>query len=108
MQEDMENCVNTKVVKSPNTWVSHFVDTHAAFKNWEGTQKANVEGQVARAVKEGCDNKEDCDGCSIAIARIYLNYQTYLNELFAKNFSEASEAMFSKLHEVNLQLSTAP
>ena len=94
----MENCVNTEVVRSPKVWVSHHVDTHPAFRNWEETQKANVMGQVGNAVRDACENKDDCDGCSIAIARIYMSYQTYLNELFASNFSKASETMFDNLH----------
>ena len=105
MQEDMENCVNTQVLGNTRNWVTGFVDSHPAFKNWKYTEKNNVAGQVANAVNDECENnKADCDGCAIAIARVYLSYQTYLNELFAVQFSKASEAMFDKLHEVTLQL----
>lgn len=54
MQEDLENCVNTHVVKHPNQWVSAFVQDHPAFKNWEHNQKTEVEGAVATAVDAAC------------------------------------------------------
>jgi hypothetical protein len=113
MQEDEENCVNQQVVKHPNQWVSAFVTDHPAFKNWEATQKTEVEAAVATSVDAACADKqtcaatgacESCDGCSIAISRIYYAYQTYLNNLFAATFKTYSETMFDRLHQANLVL----
>lgn len=61
-------------------------------------------GQVSSAVEDECSIRENCDACSIAIARTYMSYQTYLNNLFASNFQKASEGMFDRLHDANLQL----
>ena len=107
MQEDYENCVNQQVVKRPNQWVSAFVSDHPAFKNWEAKQKTEVEATVATSVDAACADKqtcaatgacESCDGCSVAISRIYYAYQTYLNNLFAATFKTYSETMFDRLH----------
>ena len=116
MQEDYENCVNQQVVNHPNQWVSAFVTDHPAFKNWEYNQKAEVEAAVATAVDAQCADKktcaatgacESCDGCSVAISRIYFAYQTYLNNLFAATFKTYSETMFDRLHQANLVLEGA-
>ena len=48
-----------------------------------------------------------CNGCSIAISRIYKKYEEYLNDLFATTFKTQAEIMFNKLHEANLALETA-
>jgi len=106
-QEDYENCVNSELVSRPNPWVSDFVRTHAAFKNWDTTEMSEVEGLTASLVQNECADKAQCDGCSIAIARIYKTYEVYLNNLFAETFKVHSEAMFNKLHEANLTLETA-
>jgi len=83
MQEDYENCVNQQVVKHPNQWVSAFVTDHPAFKNWEAKQKTEVEAAVATAVDAACADKqtcaatgacESCDGCSVAVSRVYYAY----------------------------------
>ena len=50
---------------------------------------------------------ESCDGCAIAISRIYYDYQTYLNSLFASTFKAYSEKMFDTLHQANLVLEAA-
>lgn len=116
MQEDYENCVNQQVVKHPNQWVSSFVRDHPAFKNWESNTQAETMGQVATAVDAECADKatcaatgacESCDGCSIAISRIYFAYQTYLNNLYAATFKTYSESMFDRLHQANLVLEGA-
>ena len=107
-QEDYENCVNRRVLESPNTWVTDFTTTHPAFKNWEQTEMTNTEGQTASAVQAACTGKPEngapCDACSIALSRIYKTYEVYLNNLFAETFKTHSEAMFNKLHEANLAL----
>ena len=47
---------------------------------------------------------ESCDGCSVAVSRVYYAYQTYLNNLFAATFKTYSETMFDRLHQANLVL----
>ena len=74
----------------------------------------NTEAQTAAAVQTDCASQKQqcqatgscksCDGCSIAISRIYKTYEVYLNNLFAETFKVHSEAMFNKLHEANLAL----
>ena len=107
-QEDYENCVNREVVVKPNQWVTEFTTTHPAFKNWENSEMTNTNGLTGNAVQVECANKTEngaaCDGCSIAISRIYKTYEVYLNNLFAETFKTHSEAMFNKLHEANLAL----
>lgn len=71
---------------------------------------SDVEGQTSNQVKDECADKQSnstCDGCSIAISRVYKTYEVYLNNLFAETFKVHSEAMFNKLHEANLKLETA-
>ena len=76
----------------------------------------NESGDTSSAVSNGCANSAECmatgscatcNGCSIAVARIYKKYEEYLNDLFAQTFKIQSEAMFNKLHEANLALETA-
>ena len=115
-QEDFENCVNQEVVAHPNQWVTDFTTSHPAFKNWDSTEKVEISAQAASAVQTACQEKTTCqvtgscpacDGCSMAISRIYKTYEVYLNNLFAETFKFHSEAMFNKLHEANLALETA-
>jgi len=48
-----------------------------------------------------------CNGCSIALSRVYKTYEVYLNNLFAEIFKTHSTAMFNSLHEANLAIETA-
>ena len=75
----------------------------------------NESGDTSSSVTNSCANSVECmatgscatcNGCSIAIARIYKKYEEYLNNLFAETFKTQSEAMFNKLHEANLALET--
>jgi len=75
----------------------------------------NETAQSGAAVDEGCADKvtcmstgncATCEGCSIAISRIYTKYEEYLNNLFAETFKNQSELMFDKLHQANLSLET--
>lgn len=115
-QEDFENCTNKDVIESPSEWTTSFVTNHTAFKNWELSEMIDVAAKTGDAIKADCKDKKECaatgacqqcDGCSIAISRIYKAYEVYLNNLFASTFKVHSEAMFNKLHEANLALETA-
>ena len=98
----------------PSQWVTDFTTNHAAFKNWEVDNKLEVSALTADAIKEKCGTDKDscaatgscpsCDGCSIAVSRVFKTYEAYLNSLFAATFKTHSEAMFNRLHEANLAL----
>lgn len=42
MQEDMENCVNTKLAHNTGPEVTDFISHHPAFKNWHPEKMINV------------------------------------------------------------------
>ena len=98
----------------PSQWVTDFTTNHAAFKNWDSANKLEVSALAADAIKEKCGTDKDscaatgscpsCDGCSIAISRVFKTYEAYLNSLFAATFKTHSEAMFNRLHEANMLL----
>ena len=91
----------------PSSWLATYTTEHPAFKNWDATAMLTESGNAATAVTEGCSSVATCsatgtcptcNGCSIAIARIYKTYEEYLNNLFAETFKTQAEAMFDQLH----------
>ena len=75
----------------------------------------NESGDTSSEVTDKCANSVECmatgscptcNGCSIAVARIYKKYEEYLNDLFAQTFKTQAEIMFNKMHEANLALET--
>lgn len=105
--------MNQQLVDNSAQWVTDFTTNHPGFKNWENEELLSVSAQTSQAVQTACADKktcaqtgacEACDGCAIAISRIYKSYEVYLNNLFAETFKVHSEKMFDKLHQANLAL----
>ena len=106
-QEDFENCVNRDVIDHPSEWVTDFVSKHPAFKNWDTNAKLSYAADVASAVESQCAGHLGCDACSIAIPRIFKEYQAEMNREFSAYFTAHSESMFTALNDANLSLETA-
>ena len=101
------------VLEEPNQWITNFVTQHPALLIWTPKAKADIAGAAGAEISEKCQDHatcsqtgscQGCDGCSTGIARVYHEFEQYLNTEFANSFRTYSETMFNKLHEANLAL----
>eukprot|EP00352_Strombidinopsis_acuminata_P002241 CAMPEP_0176391562 /NCGR_PEP_ID=MMETSP0126-20121128/40139_1 /TAXON_ID=141414 ORGANISM="Strombidinopsis acuminatum, Strain SPMC142" /NCGR_SAMPLE_ID=MMETSP0126 /ASSEMBLY_ACC=CAM_ASM_000229 /LENGTH=173 /DNA_ID=CAMNT_0017761777 /DNA_START=548 /DNA_END=1069 /DNA_ORIENTATION=- len=95
-QDDYENCIDLVVEADSTAWSESFVDDHEVFLVWDQSEKAEATINTADAVDEECaeDPSTPCQACSAGLARIYKEYEIYINELYEAMFTTYTEEMY--------------
>lgn len=102
-QDDYENCIDLVVEADSTAWSESFVDDHEVFLVWDQSEKAEATINTADAVDEECaeDPSTPCQACSAGLARIYKEYEIYINELYEDMFTAYTEEMYQTLSDEN-------
>lgn len=71
---------------------------------WNTTEKNNECAKVGDAVITACQGQPACDACAVAMAQVYQNYESELNDMYSGIFSTYESKMFNNLEAENKKI----